>query len=160
MARPRLIPDAAVFTAIRALMAQGGDKAAGFGPVARATGLAAPTLVQRYGSQRAMVEAALLASWDDFDLALQNAESEAALNAKGASSLLKLLETLPNPPLTSEPLRNRAMAWRRRVEAALAQRLGSPEAAAIVFAAWQGRTAWAGTGSKGFSLKDLIRKVS
>jgi AcrR family transcriptional regulator len=160
MARPRIIPDATVFATIRALIAQGGEKAAGFGPVARATGLAAPTLVQRYGSQRAMVEAALLAAWDDLDLALQNAESVAGLNAKGASTLLKLLEPTPIPPLATVALRDRAMAWRRRVEAALAQRLGSPEAAAILFAAWQGRITWTGTGGKGFSLKDLIRKVS
>lgn len=160
MARPRIIPDSTVFAAIRTLIAQGGEKAAGFGPVARATGLAAPTLVQRYGSQRAMVEAALLAAWDDLDLALQTAESEAALNVKGAAILLKSLESTSVPAMATAALHDRAMAWRRRVEAALAQRLGSPEAAAILFAAWQGRIAWAGTGSKGFSLKDLIRKVS
>ena len=51
MARPRTIPDPEIFAAIRALLAQGGDKAVAFSSVARATGLAAPTLVQRYGSR-------------------------------------------------------------------------------------------------------------
>ena len=160
MARPRIISDTDVFATIRALLAQGGEKAVGFGPVARATGLAAPTLVQRYGSQRAMVEAAMLAAWDDLDHRLEAAEAEVPLNTKGATALLKLLDAVPVPATTSEALRSRAMAWRRRVEAALTQRLGSSEAAAILFAAWQGRTAWSDTGSKGFSLKDLIRKIT
>jgi AcrR family transcriptional regulator len=160
MARPRIISDTDVFATIRALLAQGGEKAVGFGPVGRATGLAAPTLVQRYGSQRAMVEAALLAAWDDLDHALDAAQAQAPLNAKGASALLKHLDSTPIPAITSEALHNRAMAWRRRVEAALTQRLGSPEAAAILFAAWQGRSSWAGMGGKGFALKDLIRKIT
>jgi AcrR family transcriptional regulator len=160
MARPRIIPDSEVFATIRALLEQGGEKAVGFGPVARATGLAAPTLVQRYGSQRAMVEAALLAAWDVLDLALVTAEAEAPHGPKGASALLKMLDTTQLPPITSAALRDRATAWRRRVEAALAHRLGSAEAAAMLFAAWQGRAAWAGMGSKGFALKDLIRKVT
>jgi AcrR family transcriptional regulator len=160
MARPRIIPDADVFAAIQALLVLGGEKAVGFGPVARATGLAAPTLVQRYGSQRAMVEAALLATWDQHDQALESAEAQAPLNTKGASALLKLLDGTTIPPTTSEALRDRAMAWRRRVEAALTQRLGSTEAAAILFAAWQGRSVWANVGGKGFALKDLIRKIT
>jgi AcrR family transcriptional regulator len=160
MARPRIISDADVFTTIRALLTQGGEKAVGFGPVGRATGLAAPTLVQRYGSQRAMVEAALLAAWDILDQALEAAEAQAPLNAKGAIALLKRVDATTVPAATSQALLDRAMAWRRRVEAALTQRLGSPEAAAILFAAWQGRSAWADAGGKGFALKDLIRKIT
>lgn len=159
MARPRIIPDADVFTAVCTLL-RDGEKAAGFGPVARATGLAAPTLVQRYGSQRAMVEAALLAAWDQMDLVLEGAQSEAPLTTKGAATLLKTLDATSVPPLSSNALHERGMAWRRRVEAALTERLGSAEAAAILFAAWQGRMAWAGTGGKGFALKDLIRMVT
>jgi AcrR family transcriptional regulator len=160
MARPRIISDAAVFVAIRALLAGGGDKAVGFGPVSRATGLSAPTLVQRYGSQPAMVETALLAAWDDLDHLLEAAESQAPLNAKGAGVLLKLLDSTPVPPSLTIKLRDRAATWRRRVEAALAQRLGSVTAAAILFAAWQGRMMWSDKGNKGFTLKDLIRKIT
>lgn len=160
MARPRIIPDATVFSQIRALLAAGGEKAVGFGPVSRATGLSAPTLVQRYGSQSGMVEAALLAAWDDLDRALEAAESQAPLNAKGAGMLLKLLDSTPVPPTLTGALRDRAAIWRRRVEAALAQRLGSATAAAMLFAAWQGRIMWASNGNKGFTLKDLIRKLT
>jgi AcrR family transcriptional regulator len=160
MARPRIIPDAHIFATISRLLAEGGEKAVGFGPVARATGLSAPTLVQRYGSQRAMVEAAVLATWDTLDEALLTAEARASLNAKGAIALLKTLDGIPVPASTSAAQRERATSWRRRVEAALTQRLGSAEAAAILFAAWQGRTAWASAGGKGFSLKDVTRAIT
>jgi hypothetical protein len=73
---------------------------------------------------------------------------------------LKRIDATAVPATTSQALLDRAMAWRRRVEAALTQRLGSPEAAAILFAAWQGRSAWADAGGKGFALKDLIRKIT
>ena len=64
MARLKLIPDSAVFACVRQLLAAGGDRAVAFASVARATGLAAPTLVQRFGGRDAMVERALLAGWE------------------------------------------------------------------------------------------------
>ncbi len=56
----------------------------------------------------------------------------------------------------------RALAadWRKLVEAALAQRLGqgekAREAAAILFAAWQGQTLWGGEGPR---LKDVVKRL-
>ena len=63
MARPRSIPDDDIFAAIRTALARDGEKAVAFGPVAQMTGLAAPSLVQRYGSRDGMVRAALLDGW-------------------------------------------------------------------------------------------------
>lgn len=172
MARPRTIPDHEIFAAIRALLAQGGDKAVAFSSVARATGLSAPTLVQRYGSREGMVKAALVAAWDALEARTEAAEADAALNAKGAVGLLKALADDEGGPddlallaveFRDADLRARAEAWRARVEAALATRLGGGakgrEVAAILFAAWQGQALWSLAGGRGFRLKDAVKRL-
>lgn len=172
MARPRTIPDGDVFAAIRALLAQGGDKAVAFSSVARATGLAAPTLVQRYGTREGMVKAALLAAWDELEARTAEAEAGAGLNAKGAAALLKALGDEDSGPddlallaveFRDADLRARAASWRHRIETALATRLGGGgkgrEQAAILFAAWQGQALWAIAGGQGFRLKDAVKRL-
>jgi AcrR family transcriptional regulator len=173
MSRSRTIPDADIFTAIRALLSAGGEKAVAFSSVARATGLAAPTLVQRYGSHDEMLRAAMLAAWDNLDAVTLTAEAAAALTAKGALALLKALEAEDSAPfdvtllasnLRDPAARARATAWRKRVETALAVRLGGGakgrEAAGLLFAVWQGQTLWQGTGDKSFRLKDAIKRFA
>jgi AcrR family transcriptional regulator len=165
MSRPRTIPDADVFAAIRRLMAEGGDKAVSFAAVARATGLAAPTLVQRYGSREGMVRAALGAAWDALDAQL-------AATGGGAQALLKTLGAAPEmadlarlaADFRDPALRTRAEAWRTGVEEALTAALGggpkAREAAAILFVAWQGRLLWQDVGGKGIRLKDLVKRLA
>lgn len=171
MGRSRTIPDAEIFSAIRALLAEGGEKAVAFASVARATGLAAPTLVQRYGSRQEMLRAALAAAWDGLDAAADAAAAEAPLSAKGAAQLLKALsgEGGAHPArlaadFRDPALRARAEAWRERVEAALALRLGGGakgrEAAAMLFACWQGQLLWAEAGGKAFRLKDALKRLA
>jgi len=172
MSRNRTIPDDQIFAAIRALMAAGGEKAVAFSSVARATGLAAPTLVQRYGSRDDMLRAALMAAWDTLDTATGQAESEAPLTAKGALSFLKSLGsdaaepsdiTLLAADFRDPALRQRATDWRLRVEQALATRLGGGakgrDTAALLFAVWQGQALWRATGEKGFKLKDALKRL-
>ena len=172
MSRTRTIPDAEVFTAIRTLLAAGGEKAVAFSTVARVTGLAAPTLVQRYGARDAMLRAAMMAAWDALDAATAAAEAEAALSSKGALALLKALGAEDSEPsditllaadFRDPALRARAGAWRARVEAALATRLGGGakgrEAAALLFAVWQGQALWQATGERGFRLKDAVKRL-
>ena len=171
MSRSRTIPDAEIFAAIRSLLAAGGEKAVAFAAVARATGLAAPTLVQRYGARDDMLRAALLAAWDDLDAATAQAEADAPMTAKGALALLRALGAEGNAQaditrlaadLRDPLLRVRAAGWRARVEAALATRLGTGakgrEAAGMVFALWQGQTLWQAGGDKSFRLKDALRR--
>ncbi|MDO9639500.1 MAG: transcriptional regulator [Pseudotabrizicola sp.] len=173
MSRSKLIPDPVVFASIRALMALSGERAASFGAVSRATGLAAPTLVQRYGSQEGMVRAALLDGWDALDRATDTAEGLSDLSVKGAQMLVKALGEASGDAadlpllvrhLDDPTLRLRAMAWRVRVEQALAVRLGGGakgrEAAALLFAAWQGQLLWQAAGDRGFKLKDAVKRLT
>lgn len=169
MARPRTIPDDVIFAAVRRLLLQG-DKAVSFGSVAQATGLAAPSLVQRYASREGMIRAALMAGWDQLQAATQTAEAAAPLTAKGAQGMLKSLGAAGADPallatdLRDPDLRDRAAAWRAQVEAALATRLGGGapgrEAAALLFAAWQGQMLWHPAGGKGFRLKEALRRLA
>ncbi|MEH7827334.1 transcriptional regulator [Gemmobacter denitrificans] len=172
MARKKIIPDTEVYQLIRTLLAQGGDKAVSFHSVGRACGLAAPTLVQRFGARDAMLRAALADGWDRLEAATMAIETEAPLTAKGAQAFLKALaEDAPEcaelallaADFRDALLRDRAESWRARVEAAIASRLGggakAREAAAILFAAWQGQQLWLAAGGKGFRLKDAVQRL-
>ena len=167
MSRPRTIPDDAVFAEVRRLLAEGGDKAVSFASVCRATGLAAPSLVQRYGTRDDMLRAALTAAWDSLDRQTDAAEA-------GADTALALLKALGQAADAADlsrlaagfrdpALRVRAEAWRIRTEAALARLMGggpkAREGAQVLFAAWQGRMLWQDVGGKGMRLKDLVRRL-
>lgn len=166
MPRPRSIPDRQVYAAIRLLAAELGEKAVTFGSVARASGLAAPSLAQRYGSRDRMLRAALLDGWDVLDATLERADA----SKSGSAGFLKALApderalgadlTVLMGGLRDAELRNRAAQWRDRVITALARRAaksGRPDraAASVLFAAWQGRVLWSATGKPGFRLKPL-----
>jgi AcrR family transcriptional regulator len=165
MPRTRTIPDSRIFDAIRTLLDQGGDKAVSFATVATATSLAAPTLVQRFGSRDGMVRAARLAEW----AALQSLTSQAILGTedKGPQALLKSIGPVRPGMLSAAALdpdlAQSASAWRASVEAALAMRLGTGakarESAAMLFAVWQGQCLW-GDGGLGFKLKEAIKRLT
>lgn len=173
MGRTKTVSDADVFAAIRQLLAAGGEKAVAFASVARATGLAGPTLVQRFGSRANMVQAAHLASWDALDHATATAISASELSAKGAQNLLKSLAEIQSATvdlamlcmnLRDTVLRKRAKAWRQSVETTLGLQLGGGSkgrgAAAVLFAAWQGQVFWNGAGGKGFKIKDAVKTLT
>lgn len=167
MSRPRSISDAQISSHVVAALGDGGEKSLTFGVIARLTGLAPATLAQRYGTVDGMVQAALLAEWERLVQAVQQAEAGALVSSKGAQALLK---TLPLPTaqmialsLKDETLASAAGRWREQVEAALATRRGGGakgrEAAALIFAAWQGRILWEAAGGKGFRLADLLKAL-
>ncbi len=159
MARSKIIPDTAVFAALRHLLVTQGAQAASFRAVGRATGLAAATLVQRYGSADGMLVAAMLDGWDQADAALMAAASGAARNDRGATALLKALPAAP-PLQAHAVLQDRAGEWQRQVIRELTLRLKDGQAAAILFAAWQGRLMWDRAGARGFALKDAARRLT
>ena len=166
MPRPRTIPDDTVFAALHALMAAGGDKAVSFAAVGAATGLAPPTLVQRYGSRDGMLRAARQAAWDGIEAQTQSAIVATA--DKGPQALLKALPAIEGHALAHDlrdpDLALRAGGWRATVEGALALRLGGgpkgKEGAALLFAAWQGQSLWSPAGESAFRLKDAVKRLT
>jgi hypothetical protein len=171
MGRTRTLPDAQVFVALRGLLERGGDKAVAFSSMAQATGLAAPTLAQRYGTRDAMVRAALMDGWDALDAAAARAAETTPVTPKGAVQMLKSLTAddggmiaLLVSEFRDPALRDRALAWRAAVVAALALRLrGSGkgrDAAAVVFAAWQGQVMWQKAGGPGIRVKDAVKHLA
>jgi hypothetical protein len=165
MSRPRTIPDADVYAAILRLMAEGGEKAVAFSTVAHATGLSAPSLVQRYGALPDMVRTALWGEWDRLDMATQAAITETSGSGKGVQGLIKALSPAPAPALLSASLRDaklrgRASAWRTKVVTAMTSHQGDEELAAMLFAGWIGQSLWEGFGDKGFKVKDLLKRLA
>lgn len=157
MPRSRIIPDTQVFAALRGIIASHGEAAASFRAVGRATGLAPATLVQRYGTAAGMLRAAMIDGWNIADAAL--AALDVADTPKGAVLLLKSLPA--TPPLSRDPvLVARAQAWRARVVKVLTECLDDADAAAILFAAWQGRMQWDTAGARGFSLRDAVKRLT
>lgn len=143
-----------------------------FGNLSRATGLAASTLAQRYGSVEGLMAAAARAGWDVLNAALEAARVTAA--DKGPQGFLKALEHHAGemPALLSLSrhdlqARRAAKAWRLAVETALAARLGTGEkartAARALFMTWQGQIAWNAAGAlpegSEIRIKDLARQL-
>lgn len=169
MPRPRTVPDQAVFVTIRKLLAEQGEKAVAFGTIARLTGLAAPTLVQRYDNHAGMIRAALLSGWQELQAATLSADQQQTEPHALLKSLTEPASAMTDPPLMAlslrdQTLRDAAEHWRVTVESALANRLGhgpkANDAAAMLFAAWQGQLCWMGMGGKAFRLKDAVKRIT
>ncbi len=166
MPRTKTISDASIFATVRQMLATGGEKAVSFAKVAAATGLAAPTLVQRFGSRDGMVQAARHAAWEAIET--QTADAIAKTADKGPQALLKAIGTVDAVAIAADlrdpDLAQRAAAWRATLESALSLRLGTGpkarESAALLFAAWQGQALWAATGGTGFRLKDAVKRLT
>lgn len=170
MARNKLISDDAVLAVVLKLLLLNGQKSVTFAAVAQRCKLAPPTLVQRFGTCAAMIEAAVSLAWTQLDQQTTQAFAEAASKGKGVQGVLKALSApIDSPALVTASLQNpvlaaRAKAWRDQVEAALATKLGSgakaKETAAVTFAAWQGRLLWDSAGGKGFRLGEALKRLS
>ena len=159
MARPRSIPDTVIFDAVLEMLEARG--AVSFGAVSAAVGLAAPSLVQRYGDREGMLRAALIHGWDAVEAATRAADA-AEDSAQGFLKALGgvLQVSLIWASLGEEAAAERAALWRAGVEAAVARKAGcKAEAAAMIFAAWQGRMLWAAAGGAGFRLRDAVKRI-
>ena len=165
MARPKLQDDTQILAHLMAALAESGEKALTFGAISQRCGLAPATLSQRFGSVEGMIRAAGCAEWARLTVALHDAEDDALASAKGVQALLKHLP-IPGAQLLALSLRDAeltkaAETWRSEVEAALAKRRGGGakgrDAAALIFAAWQGRALWEAAGGKSFRLSDLMK---
>lgn len=131
-----------------------------FARAAKASGLAAATLVQRYGNRERLVEAVLLQAWNRLDAETAAADTEEDLSPEGAirlllrlmppdsaernasDGLLLLREDVRNPRL-----RARGAAWGRELASALGRRLSTDGQEADLLgwqmaALWQGAHTW------------------
>lgn len=166
MPRTRTISDDQVFAIIQRLLEAGGNKAVSFGTVGTATGLAPPTLVQRYGNRDAMVRAARAAAWDALER--RTAAAITGTADKGPQGLLKAIGPVDATAIAADlrdpELARRAAGWRAGVETALALRLGggqkAREGAALLFVAWQGQVLWSKAGDSTFRLKDAVKRLT
>ena len=171
MARPRRIPDDQVFALIRTLLAEGGPRHVTFATVAARSGLAGPSLVQRYLSRDGMVSAALIDGWNRVERATLQATAATPDGPKGAVALLKAIA--PSDPalppsdlrflictMTDALTRDRAALWRQSLLGALQTKLGDhgPSRAEMLFALWQGRLLWShADAATTFRLRDAAR---
>ena len=165
MPRKRIIPDDLIFPMVQRLLETGGEMAVSFGTVSTATGLAPSTLVQRYGSLAGMLRATRHAAWDALET--RTAAAIAASADKGPQGLFKAIGMVRPQSYAADlddpELAVRAESWRKSVETALEQRLGGSqkarEAAAGLFAAWQGQALWGAGAEDGFRLKDMAKRL-
>ena len=156
MARRKTISDRALLDRLLAEIGRVGPQNLPFARAAAAAGLAPATLVQRFASREAMVEAILVHAWDRLDLQTAEADADAPEDACGAvellmrltpedeiafaveNGLLLLREDMRNPAL-----RARGAAWGARLSEALGRRLSQdPEEASVL--GWQMANVWQG----------------
>ncbi len=171
MPRNKQISDTEVLEAALTLFARDGDKGVSFGMVGKATGLAPATLVQRFVSREALYGATIAHGWTRAMAAFQRCEVAILPNGHNAVAFLKALgDELSAPSLAalliasqSHELSARAGQFRQAVEASLQSRIEKgpgqvAEAAAAIFAAWQGRQLWQGTQGGDFRLRSILKK--
>lgn len=156
MARTKSMPDEAVLDRLLAVVAEAGPDGLTFARAAKAAGLSAATLVQRYGNSQSMLEAVLLRAWDLLDAATRTADEDAALTPQGAVDLLMALMPsdtaeynatdgllLLREDIRNPVLRARGAAWGLYLADALGRRL-SGDAAKAERLGWQMASVWQG----------------
>ena len=86
MSRIKLISDQDVLALLYAMLLQDGEKLFTFQSAAKASGLSAPGLVQRFSSREAMLVATLRHGWARLETVTAEADAEALMSAKGAQA--------------------------------------------------------------------------
>jgi AcrR family transcriptional regulator len=162
MGRSKTISDRDLLDRLMAAMGDVGPDGLSFAKAGRAVGLSPATLVQRFGTRDAMVQAVLLHGWDQLDAATATADAEAAANPAGAVALLMRLMPgdsaehnltdgllLLREDFRNPVLRARGSHWGERLATALGRRLTDDRVAADrlgwqMASVWQGAVIWWG----------------
>jgi AcrR family transcriptional regulator len=175
MPRKRTVSDRDLLDAALVVVRSDGPDALTFGALARESGLAASTIVQRFGSNPGLLRAALSRAWDLLDERTATAVAAAAPDPGGVVELLVRLTgsyeeadfadqlRVLREDLRDEVLRERGRVWLAVLIAAVEQRLaaapGGPAGlGALVVAHWQGTlTLWGFT--RDAPLPDVVRST-
>jgi AcrR family transcriptional regulator len=163
MPRKRTIPDEDVLDAALGLVREVGPDAVSFGSLASRVDLAASTLVQRFGSKAALLQAALLLAWAQLEAATDEAIAAAPDGPGGVVELLVSLTgqydahdfadqlRVLREDLRDPVLRRRGQAWFAALSEAVGARLVGArgregDLGRLVVATWQGTlTVWSFT---------------
>lgn len=156
MGRHKLLSDDAVLDRLLAELHVAGPGGLSFSRASRAAGLSAASLVQRFATRDAMVEAVLLHAWNGLDAATAAADAALPLTPAGAIDLLMALfpgkaadqavtdgllllrEDIRNPVLCA-----RGAAWGACLAGALGRRL-TDDAGDADRLGWQMASVWQG----------------
>ena len=168
MPRPRTITDEELLDGALAVMRRAGPEGITFAAVAAETGLAASTLVQRFGRKQALMHAALVRAWDLLDARTAQADAAAPETPAGAVELLVALSEdygdaaedyaegllLLREDLRDPELRRRGAAWGDVLAGALGRRLADasgprPDLGRLMASQWQGVLIWWGFSQEG-----------
>jgi len=182
MPRPKSLPDAQVLDVAHRLIQDYGPQALTFESVAKACGLSASTLVQRFGTKAGLMQSALLRAWDKLDERTAELAATVPRSPDGAVRLLAELSKsyggiesyaegllVLREDLRDPALRARGTRWKAALSAALEDRFagiaGAPEGIGLMMAAqWQGALLWWGFDPRGdlaaFVEENLERFVS
>jgi AcrR family transcriptional regulator len=167
MARTKTVSDEAILEAAGRIMRHAGPAGITFAAVSAETGLAPPTLVQRYGSKERLMRAVLHRAWDRLEMSTLAADELAPVDAEGAITLLLALSGIDDDPndfadgllvlredLRDPELRERGVAWGELLTLALGRRLASELAeqrrlGRLMASQWQGALLWWGFSRQG-----------
>lgn len=157
MSRRKTISDEHLLDRLLAALMEHGPSGLSFAKASEAAGLAAATLVQRFGTRDGMVEATLLRAWDRLDEETSAADAEASADPAGAIGLLLRLTNssaaeydftdgllLLREDIRNPVLRARGAEWGARLANSLGRRL-SDDAGRATQLGWQMASLWQGT---------------
>lgn len=157
MSRGKTISTGELLDRLLAAVMEHGPAGLSFAKASEAAGLAAATLVQRFGTRDGMVEAILLRAWDLLDEETAAADAAASQDPAGAIDLLLRLTNsgaaeydftdgllLLREDIRNPVLRARGAAWGVRLAEALGRRL-CDDADRGNQLGWQMASLWQGT---------------
>ena len=173
MPRTKTLSDEQVLDAALKLLHESGPEALTFERVARACGLSAATLVQRFKSKAGLKQSTLLLAWDRLDEKTERLAATVPKTPDGAVELLVALSSdyggietyaegllVLREDLRDPVLRARGAAWKIALSDALEEcfhQVGhAPHGIGLLTASqWQGSLLWWGFGPKG-KLEDYV----
>lgn len=160
MPRHKSISDDQVLDTLLSLMLRTGPDGLTFAAAAKACGLSAATLVQRYGNRDDLVETVFLRAWDKLQAETEAADEEEPLTPEGAITLLMRLMPadaaeqnasdgllLLREDIRNPKLRAKGALWGHALARALGRRITRDEEMASrlgwqMAAVWQGAHTW------------------